>query len=125
MKIAAAARASPAAAVIAAPDEVAFDEVADLPVLANVFNSSERSVVELSVDDSDAWVRMEHAPQPDPVYARVAGRQSEQRGGRSTQMWEGRLPEGLSPGGHLIRVRTVDMHGQVHHGSRIIRVVDR
>jgi hypothetical protein len=109
---------------IAVPDEVFRVELADTPILANIFNSSTRSRVEMSVGDSGEWIEMWHSPQPDPIYSRVAARQSEQQGNRSSQMWEGRLPVELPAGGHLIRVRTTDMHGQFYTGSRIIRVLE-
>ncbi|MFC1545627.1 calcineurin-like phosphoesterase C-terminal domain-containing protein, partial [Gemmatimonadota bacterium] len=109
---------------IQAPDEVTRQDLADTPVLVNVFNGSERSSVEMAVGDSGVWVQMEFAPQVDPLYAKVAREQSNQRASRSNHMWEGSLPVDLKPGGHLIRIRTTDMHGQVFTGSRIIRVND-
>ena len=106
------------------PDEVSHSQLADTPVFVNVFNGSSRSTVEMSVDEDGEWIALEHAPQVDPLYNRIAREQSEQRGSRCEHMWEGRLPAGLEPGGHLIRVRTTDMHGQVFTGSRILRVVE-
>jgi len=107
---------------IQAPDEVTQLELADTPVLVNVFNGSERSVVELSVGESGEWVEMEFVPQIDPLYARIAREQSNQGASRCNHMWEGKLPADLPPGGQLIRIRTTDMHGQVFTGSRILRV---
>ena len=78
----------------------------------------------MAVGESGEWVEMRFAPQVDPLYARVAREQSNQRASRSNHMWEGSLPAGLSPGGHLIQIRTTDLHGQVFTGSRIIRVND-
>jgi hypothetical protein len=107
---------------IQAPDEVVRSRLQDTPVLVNVFNGNDRSVVEMSVDDSGEWTPLKHAPQVDPLYARVTERESGQGASVSQHMWEGRLPSGIGVGGHLIRVRTVDMHGQEFTASRILRV---
>ena len=37
-------------------------------------------------------------------------------------LWKTKLPAGASEGAHLIKVRTVDMHGRVFEGSRIVQV---
>jgi hypothetical protein len=107
---------------IQAPDEIEQGRLAGTPVLVNVFNGSERSTVEMTVGESGEWVEMEFAPQIDPLYAKVTERESGQRSSVSYHMWEGRLQGNLPPGGHLIRVRTTDMHGQVSTASRVIRV---
>ena len=107
---------------IDAPLEVTQAQVAETPVYVNVFSGNRRSVVEMAVGDSGDWVEMEFAPQVDPLFARVAEREGGESGSRSNHIWEGRLPAGLPPGGHLIRIRTVDMHGQEFSASRIIRV---
>ncbi len=107
---------------IEAPDEVARSELPATPVLVNIFNGNERSVVEMSVGETGAWVPLEFSPQVDPLYARVTERESGQRASVSYHMWEGRLPADLPPGGHLIRVRTVDMYGQEFNDSRVIMV---
>jgi hypothetical protein len=106
---------------IHAPHEVTQERLAQTEVLVNIFSGSRRSSVEMAVGDGN-WVEMEFAPQEDPLYAKVTGWMSDRSGTRSDHIWEGRLPSDLSPGGHLIRVRTVDMHGQEFSASRIIRV---
>ena len=76
----------------------------------------------MAVGESEEWVTMELTPQIDPLYARVTERESGQRASVSNHIWEGRLPSDLPVGGHLIRIRTVDMYGQEYTGSRILRV---
>ena len=107
---------------IQVPDEVEQSRLADTPVLVNVFNGSAQSSVEMAVGESGEWIEMRLEPQVDPLYARVTERESGQRSSVSNHMWEGRLPAGLQPGGHLVRVRTTDMYGQEFTGSRILRV---
>jgi len=107
---------------VQAPDEVERSQLAETAVLVNFFNGNERSVVEMSVGEEGEWVAMQLSPQIDPLYARVTERESGQRASVSTHMWEGRLPSALPAGGHLIRVRAVDMYGQEFTASRIVRV---
>jgi hypothetical protein len=109
---------------IQAPDEVARRDLADTPVLVNVFNGSEGSSVEMAVGEAGDWIAMDFTPQRDPLYARVTERESGLRASVSFHMWEGRLPVALPPGGHLIRVRTTDIFGQEFTASRIIRVLE-
>jgi len=109
---------------VQAPDVVEQAQLAETPVLLNFFNGNDRAVVEMDVGDSGEWVPMEFAPQRDPLYARVTQRESGQGASVATHMWEGRLPADLPVGGHLIRIRTVDMYGQEFSASRIVRVVE-
>ena len=107
---------------IQAPHAVAVSELADTPVLVNVFNGNERSRVEMALDHAEEWVPMEHAPQVDPLYARITERESGKGASVSQHMWEARLPADLPVGSHLIRIRATDMHGQEFTDSRILRV---
>jgi len=107
---------------VQAPDEVEGSQLAETPVLVNFFNGNERAVVEMAVGDSGEWVPMVFSPQIDPLYARVTQRESGQRASVARHMWEGSLPSGLPVGGHLIRIRAVDMYGQEFSASRILRV---
>lgn len=109
---------------IQAPHAVPPSRLAETPVLVNFFNGNERSRVEMSLDDSGEWVPLDHAPQIDPLYARVTERESGQGASVSQHMWEGRLPADLEPGGHVIRIRAMDMHGQEFTDTRIVRVVE-
>ena len=109
---------------IQAPDQVEWGRPTNTPVLVNVFSGSPGSTVEMSVDDSGEWIALEFAPQRDPLYARVTERESGQGASTSFHMWEGLLPTGMTPGGHLIRVRTTDIFGQEFTATRFLRVVD-
>jgi hypothetical protein len=109
---------------IQAPDQVERPNLAETAVLVNIFNGNERSTVEMSFGDSGAWVPMELSPQVDPLYARVTERESGQGASVSSHMWEADLPADLPLGGHLIRIRTIDMYGAEYTGTRIVRVVE-
>ncbi|GIW88118.1 MAG: hypothetical protein KatS3mg108_2442 [Isosphaeraceae bacterium] len=132
---------------IYAPDEIEAGTTAE--ILVNVFAGSEESIVEMRVDESDAWTRLELFAVEDPAYAATKDREdallaaamaakeaSGERPGRVTELpfiplpevvksphiWRGRLPEGLTPGIHLIEVRTTDRFGKTYTDQRSIRV---
>ncbi len=109
---------------VQAPDDVERSQLAETPVLVNIFNGNERSLVEMAVGESGQWMEMQFSPQIDPLYARVTERESGLRASVSNHMWETRLPPDLPVGGHLIRIRTIDMYGQEYSGSRIVRVTE-
>ena len=78
----------------------------------------------MSVGEGGEWVPMEFSPQRAPLFVQI----SEQAGGRrasvATHICESSLPADLPVGGHLIRIRTIDMYGQEDSASRIVRVVE-
>src|SRR5690606_4139314 len=53
-----------------APEVVSTAQLADTVVYANVFNGSEKSVVEMRVGDGE-WQPMEQTREVDPKYART------------------------------------------------------
>lgn len=98
-----------------APEEVAAADADKSEILANVFAGSERSVVEMRVGKRP-WVRMKHVRREDPSIVALG------YAGKSTHIWQATLPAGLTPGTHLIEVRTTDMFGHTYTGRRLIRV---
>lgn len=109
---------------VQAPSQVEGGRLAETPVLVNFFNGSPDSTVEMMVGESGEWVPLEFAPQEDPLYAMIAERQNGWNASVANHIWEGRLPVGLAPGGHLIRIRATDHFGQEYSAARIVRVVD-
>ncbi len=118
---------------IYAPNEVPAGALADTEVIVNVYAGSERSVVEMRVGDRP-WTKLAQELRPDPYFADLKAMEERAKAagklpGRalpkiipSPHIWVGRLPGELSPGTHLIEVRTKDMFGQEYTGRRIIRV---
>jgi hypothetical protein len=126
---------------IDAPEEFRASDTAEVTV--NVFNGSEKSTVEMAIGEEAEWVRLDQTPMRDPDYVRMsqvedqvkeslvksASQESlafnpDNRNIRSTHIWRGELPAGLAPGTHCLRVRTKDMHGNVHLGYRLVRVTE-
>ena len=116
---------------IYAPDEVASAESGKAKVRANVFMGSDRSKVEMRLEDWP-WIPMEVVHQPDPGL--LQAKQLEDRipkplpwSGLGTPLknyhiWEALLPDGLPVGAYMIQVRSTDMFGQTDIGRRIIYV---
>lgn len=126
---------------IDAPDEISSGK--PLPVWVNVFNGSEESTVEVSVGEQGEWLPLVRCAACDPDYIRMASREDQVKSSLttsaaqrrlefdpdnrlilSTHLWRTELPPGMPPGVHCLRVRTTDMHGLVHWGYRLVRVVE-
>jgi hypothetical protein len=116
---------------IQAPDEVAVDQLAEIDVFVNVFNGSERSIVELQLRSADEWVPMERIVTTDPAYQAVVAAEEAiadkpwrklASPKQSTHLWRAQLPGDVEPGAYTLRVRTTDMHGRRLEGNRVIRV---
>ncbi len=106
------------------------------PVYANVFLGTERSTVEMRVEDGE-WTTMERVPKPREEHVemlkadRAAMLEGVGRGDQaeqvslpvaSTHLWFAEAALDLDPGYHSVEVRTTDMFGQTYHGKRTIRV---
>jgi hypothetical protein len=126
---------------IMTPEEVSASQLETTDVLVNVFNGSQRSTVEMALDDSPHWNTLERVLVEDPMFQRVRQREMLIRQkltaagsdpntvlrkitkpNQSSHIWRGHLPAGLTVGAHCLRIRTRDMHGRRHDGYRIFRV---
>jgi hypothetical protein len=102
-------------------------------LVANVFNGSERCVVEYRIDDG-AWQRMRFMPGEDP--GRAAMRYEADTADTpqpfvrpsnpalSYHIWRANLPTGLPLGTRTIRVRVTTQFGDVHEDALSIDVVE-
>lgn len=113
------------------PNAIPQDQLAATKVLVNVFAGSERSIVEMRVNDEGDWIRLERVPdQPDPAYAELKRLEQEYKlPGRPLpgampcpHLWSGQLPSWLPRGTHVLYVRTTDMFGQTFVDKRLFRV---
>lgn len=118
---------------IYAPEQILVRESPRTEVLVNVFAGSERSRVEMRLGESGEWIPLERVEREDPYYAKLKDAEKESippRGERlpniikSPHLWSGKLPAEVTPGSHLIRVRTTDMFGQTYEDERVIRVLE-
>lgn len=121
------------------PDEIEKTASDTNLVLVNVFAGSERSVVEMTIDNVN-WIKMENFKTIDPEVLRMhqlAPFLSEKVNGQpldevfgfamdspsiSHHIWKGKLPSGIAQGTHRITIRTTDMYNQTWNAHRIFRV---
>jgi len=116
---------------IHAPDVVATNEATKTDIYVNVFNGSERSKVEMRLGADAPWTLMQRKVVNDPAFTAIAAAELANKEKSwpslpapkaSTHLWHAMLPKDLSPGTHLLEVRTVDMHGRTYHGRRVLRI---
>lgn len=140
MEFKAAARPADYQMSVHAPEVVTTDKLAETFVVANVFNGSVNSKVDLRIGNASGWIPMLQTRIEDPAYRKLYDDEAAiralgdpkslplsdtmQMSGpiKSGHVWQAALPADLPVGTHRIRVRTIDMHGKEHHGSRILRV---
>jgi hypothetical protein len=96
-------------------------------IWVNVFNGSEKSTVKVSIDNDENWFELKKTLQPDPYFVELSKRDAEikpklTKPKDSFHLWTGKLPPGITPGAHLVRVQTTDRHGRTYHAHRSIRV---
>jgi len=124
------------------PEEIRSDKMDSIEVLVNIFAGSERSAVEMSIDNSNRWIPLKHTLTADPEVARMHrlspflqqkmdGQLLEDifgnamdRPSKSRHMWQSNLPgSGITAGTHRLTVRTTDMYGQTWTAHRIFNVI--
>jgi hypothetical protein len=115
-----------------APDVVSTSELAGTMVYANVFNGSEKSVVEMRVGGGE-WQPMEQSREVDPKYVRNYKLEEAVIGDppawrklpepkASSHLWKLRLPETIPPGTHMIQIRAMLTEDQTYNAQRVLRV---
>lgn len=125
------------------PDEIRTDSLDSVKVLVNVFAGSERSVVEMTIDNNNTWIPLQKIQVVDPEIARmhrlspilqqkVDGQLLEDIFGnamdapsKSRHMWQATLPgSGISAGTHRLTVRTTDMYRKIWTAYRVFNVIN-
>jgi hypothetical protein len=96
-------------------------------IWVNVYNGSEQSTVKMSIDNDGDWMELEKKLVEDPHFVELSKRDEglEPKLAKpkvSYHLWYGKLPAGILPGAHLIRVQTTDRHGRNYLAHRSIRV---
>ena len=122
------------------PDDLSFAQLDTTKVLVNVFNGSEKSKVEMRIDNSQSWILMNQTIARDPANmelfvnskyldAIVENKSLDEVFGwkmdypsRSNHFWTTTLPKDLETGTHRITVRSTDMFGNTYTANRIFRV---
>lgn len=116
---------------IYAPEVLDRSALSTTVVMANVFNGSDRSKVEMRVDRQGEWKAMEQVKMNDPNFVAEKAREEalENRtwtdlpGAYSTShIWRGMLPTHLSKGTHVIEIRESKPNGKSVTDHRVFRV---
>ncbi|MEX0676455.1 MAG: calcineurin-like phosphoesterase family protein [Pirellulales bacterium] len=119
---------------IHAPEAVSLDKLAETMVYVNVFNGSERSKVEMSLEGGD-WIKMRHTREIDPKYQAVFDAEAAvlekspsfrqlPKPKDSSHLWKAALPTAASAGTKMLRLRATDANGKTYTAGRVIRVVE-
>lgn len=122
------------------PEEIKASELETTKLLVNVFAGSERSKVEMSIDNSNVWHTLQQIQTIDPetlrmhqlnpvIQSKIDGQLLEDilgysmdMPGKSDHMWQIVLPSGIAVGTHNITVKTTDMYGQIWQARRVFRI---
>jgi len=123
------------------PNEIETSGLDTTKVLVNVFAGSERSTVEMQMDQKGEWIQMEQVKTIDPECLRmhqlspylketVKGVALDELFGYtmdypsiSHHMWQVQLPKNIGEGTHTVSVRTTDMYNTTWLAHRVFRVV--
>ena len=97
-------------------------------LLVNLFDGGPRSSVAFAIGDAAAPTPMRRVEQVDPyvleVYLRnAASKKPWVQAGKSSHLWEARLPADLVPGTHRVRVQATDEFGGHHTAEMVLEVV--
>ncbi len=112
------------------PESVALADAAGTNVYVNVFNGSERCVVEMRCGGGE-WVKLEKALLEDPAYVAAVEAEAAIQGltfkklprpMKSPHLWVGKLPAGLKRGMNFVDVRVTNVYGRRYEATRAIRL---
>lgn len=123
------------------PEDISIDELDTTSLLVNVFNGSEKSLVEMQIDNSDIWKPLSQKETRDPanmlLYQQgpyldaiidekpldeVFGWKMD-RPSKSNHFWATDLPIDLKHGTHTVTIKTTDMSGNTYQAHRIFRII--
>ncbi len=95
-------------------------------IAANVFDGGPKTKVTMTVAGREP-IAMTRKTMPDPFVAELYGRndavkKSWVKAEPSSHMWVARLPAGLKPGVHAVRVTAEDEYGRVHRTNMALEV---
>ena len=108
----------------------ALQELGQHTVVANIYAGSEETIVKMQIDDSN-WVEMEKKDLVDPNIERIIAinkldatssrfaRKAALRQSKSSHIWTGEIPENLSKGIHVVKIRAVERSAYNVCDSRI------
>lgn len=117
---------------ITLPEAIKAAELEKTEFHVNVFNGSEKSRVEYRIDQGETWTPLVKTNGLDPAFVRMFEEDRALKEKKNPNLsapkncphlWKASLSSELQPGTHLLTVRTTDMHGKVHVGQKVFRVL--
>ena len=111
------------------PEEINPRGATTHEIIVNVFAGSERSTVEMRLNDGD-WQKMTQIEGQDPYFLKLKELEALPtpppglklpKASLTKHLWKINMPS-ISQGTHAIEVRTTDMYGQMYSDRRIFRV---
>ncbi len=98
-----------------------------LEIIANVFNGSEKSIVEYSLDDSP-FLPMINKIMTDPYFENIHSRHIESYASwikprKSNHIWTATLSDKIKTGIHKITIRTIDQYKNKYKKSGLFEIV--
>jgi len=106
-------------------------ELTEAQIWVNVFNGSPKCQVEVQVDDTSDWQKLDRVVEPDPLFVQTWNREQQvvpviepklSKPIPSSHLWRGAMPHDLAAGTHLIRARWTDYNGKVTTAFQVIRI---
>jgi len=103
-------------------------QLSDSLIIVNVFNGSEKSVVEYRIDGGD-YKTLEREIRTDPSFVALLSKHKEKyptwiEPRKANHIWTGEFPKELKSGLHTIEVRTVDQYGKMYRSTSIFEISD-
>lgn len=105
---------------IFSPTRIPLENTQGAEIIVNVFMGNEKSKTEMSIGNAGDWMTMQREVRHDPYLldALPTGHPA----GNCQHLWVHKLPAGMQPGTHILRVRSTDMYGKTHTGKRLVHV---
>lgn len=112
------------------PESVAAADAPNTNVYVNVFNGSERCLVEMRCGGGD-WVELQKVQLEDPAYVAAVEAEGAIQGltfkklprpMKSPHLWVGKLSAGLKRGMNFVDVRVTNVYGRRYEATRAIRL---
>ena len=96
-------------------------------VMANVFDGGPRSKVEIAIG-AGTFVAMQKTERTDPYVVDLYARNQETKKhwvqpGKSSHLWQARLPGDMVVGAHAVQVRAWDEFGRAHLAGMVLEVI--
>lgn len=109
--------------------EISQEQLADSLIIVNVFSGNAKSIVECSIDNGKYDV-LEPEIRIDPFFVSLYRNHEDAypkwiEPKQSNHIWTGKLPVNLSPGVHMIKVRTVNQYGESFQAASLFEIMNK